>query len=86
MGWFPDLIGLLGVILILIAYYLLQANKYAPSDLGYLKLNIIGSGFMLYSLCFNWNLPAVIIEVMWLVISVWGIYKTIRKKESIAPA
>ena len=27
MAWFPDLVGLVGVILILIAYYLLQAEK-----------------------------------------------------------
>lgn len=82
MAWFPDLVGLVGVILILIAYYLLQAEKYSASDSGYLKLNVIGSALLLFSLCYNWNLSSVIIEIIWLVISVWGIFRSNRQRMS----
>lgn len=84
MSWIPNAVGIIGVILILVAYYLLQANKYSSSDLRYLKLNIVGSAAMLYSLYFNWNLASVVVEVIWLVISVWGVVRSIRQRESAA--
>lgn len=76
----PDLVGICGVTLILLAYYFLQAGKVTPSSLRYLKMNIAGSFFMLYSLSFNWNLSAVIVEVVWLLISVWGVLKSMRQR------
>lgn len=83
MGWIPNAVGIIGVVLILLAYCLLQANKYSSSDLRYLKLNIVGSAAMLYSLYFNWNLASVIVEVIWFIISVWGIFRSIRQRESV---
>lgn len=84
MDWFPNAVGIVGVVLILVAYYLLQINKYSSSDLGYLKLNIVGSISMLYSLYFNWNLASVIVEVTWLIISVWSIFRSIRQRAAVS--
>lgn len=82
MEWLSDVIGIFGVILVLAAHYMLQANKLQASSLKYLKMNVSGSALILYSLCYHWNLPAVIVEVMWLIISLWGMFKTLRRRQS----
>lgn len=79
-GWISDIVGIVGVVLVLVAYYLLQAEKLHASSAAYLKMNVVGSALILYSLCFDWNLPAVLVEVMWLVISLWGMFKSARER------
>ena len=86
MEWsaLSDIVGIIGVILVLIAYYLLQAEKMHAASPYYLKLNIAGAVLILYSLCFDWNLAAVINEVAWLIISVWGMFKSLRGRRASA--
>lgn len=84
MEWLSDVVGIIGVVLVLVAYYLLQANKLNASSVPYLKMNVVGSVLILYSLCFNWNLAAVLVEVMWFVISLWGMFKTLRQRPSMS--
>lgn len=76
----PDGLGLFGVLLILIAYLLLNLDKLDAHSVSYAILNIIGSGLILYSLFFNWNLSAVAMEASWLLISFYGLYKAIKHK------
>lgn len=79
---FPDIVGMVGVIIILVAYLLLQINTLRIEDILYSLINIIGSLMVLYSLFYNWNLSAVVIEVAWTAISLYGIFKTLRKRKS----
>lgn len=74
MAWY-DAVGLLGVAAILVAYALLQAGRYATRDLAYSVLNAVGAALVLVSLWFEFNLPAVVIELFWLAISVYGIWR-----------
>lgn len=76
----PDGLGLIGVLLTLIAYLLLNIEKLLPDHISYALLNITGSGLILYSLFFNWNLAAVAMEVSWLLISFYGLYNAIRHR------
>jgi len=69
-----DLIGLIGVFTILWYYFLLQIGKCAPNSLRFSVANFLGAIFILISLWFNWNLSSVVIEVAWLLISLYGIY------------
>lgn len=73
-------VGIVGVLLILLSYLLLQMHKISLRDFSYSFLNLIGSILILYSLLFHWNLPSVIIEIAWLAISIYGICK--NKKAS----
>ena len=75
-----DIIGILGVGIILFTYFLLQIEKLKSLDLIYSVLNLIGAVFLLYSLFYNWNLPSVIIELFWILISLYGIYKYYKNK------
>ena len=72
---FHDVVGFLGAISILIAYFLLQAKKMSSDGLIYSLLNLVGAVLILFSLANAWNLTAVFIEIIWCGISVLGIFR-----------
>lgn len=79
---FPDLIGLIGVVITLIAYLLLQVSVLKIYDMTYSAINAFGSVLILYSLFFHWNLSCFVIESFWLGISLFGMVKVLLKKKS----
>lgn len=77
-----DIIGNLGVGLIVLSYFLLQTQKIASDQLSYSLLNLFGAIFLLISLCYNFNLASVVIEFFWIAISIYGIFKYFKKTNS----
>lgn len=75
-----DIIGLTGVAIILMTYFLLQLGKLKIEYIRYSVLNALGAFFILLSLIFDWNLASVIIEVSWMLISIFGIYKSLKMR------
>ncbi|HEX7325323.1 MAG TPA: hypothetical protein VF292_08230 [Rhodanobacteraceae bacterium] len=69
----PTVVGLLGMLVTLIAYFLLQARKLNGNGLTYQLLNALGSAAIIVSLVYAFNLPAMILEIAWLAISIYGI-------------
>lgn len=76
----PDLVGYAGVALILAAYALLQVDRISAKSLTYSALNGLGAAGVLVSLWYAPNLPAVVIETAWLLISVFGLYRAVFRK------
>ncbi len=74
-----DILGNVGVVCFLLAYFLLQKEVVAHNQMSYLLLNLAGSLLLIFSLSINWNLPAFILETCWALISIWGIYKSSKK-------
>ncbi len=72
---FPDIVGLIGVVFIILAFLFLQMEKCSPFSVAYLLLNLGGSVCLLYSLFYNWNTASVVIECLWLFISIYGIIR-----------
>lgn len=80
--WF-DLVGFAGVLLIIVAYLLLQVEKLASTSPKYSVLNAVGALLIMVSLVFAFNLSAFIVEAFWFLISLVGISKAlIRRKHS----
>ena len=77
---FLDLVGLIGAVMLMIAYLMLQLNKLSSDGLAYSLLNAIGASMIVVSLLVNFNLSAFIIEVFWILISFVGIYRYFRQK------
>lgn len=75
-----NLLGMIGVLMVLSAYFLLNLNRLSAKHLTYLLLNGIGSSLILISLWFHWNLASVMIEAAWILISLLGIYRSIKNK------
>jgi hypothetical protein len=72
-----DPVGIIGVILILIAYLFLSTGRWVADSLRYQILNFLGAWLILFSLYFHWNLSSVLIEIAWIIISIVGIYRAI---------
>ena len=74
-------IGFFGMIFIVIAYLFLQTNKYSINSLQYQLLNLIGAILLLISLFVHFNLGSFIIEVFWIIITIYGIIINIKRKK-----
>ena len=74
-----DFFGNVGVVIMMIAYLLLQLNR-LNNGLLYSSLNAIGAGLVVMSLLVNFNLSAFLMEAFWVLISFVGIYRHFRLK------
>lgn len=79
MNSVANVVGLLGVVGILSAYVLLQSERLRAEQPMYSLLNALGSGAILFSLIFDFNLSAALVEGMWMVISFYGLYRSLKK-------
>jgi hypothetical protein len=71
----PDIIGLFGAFFVLIVYTSLSLQKLSSDSFIYSLFNLIGGIMILYSLFYAWNFSAVVIEILWIIISMVGILK-----------
>ena len=79
--WY-DVIGNIGVLIILGCYLLLQLNKLASSELSFSVFNGLGALLILISLTYEFNLSAFIIELFWLLISLFGVTTYLLKRRT----
>jgi hypothetical protein len=77
--WIVDAIGMLGTLLVVLAFYLLQLERTDPRGLSYNLINLFGAVFLLLSLCFNFNLASFVIELFWIAASLIGLWKYWRR-------
>ncbi|CAN5416777.1 hypothetical protein BH09PSE1_BH09PSE1_31060 [soil metagenome] len=71
----PDLFGVFGVLLILIAYAGATAGKLDPKQWPALALNLIGALLILWSLSADFNLSAALMEGAWAIVALLGLGK-----------
>lgn len=81
MSWY-DIVGTLGVAIIIITYVLLQIERVRSEQLIYSLLNAVGAALILVSLYFDFNFPSLVVEFFWLLISLFGIGKYLRRRNS----
>jgi hypothetical protein len=79
---FYDFIGSIGVATIILTYILLQTEKIKSESLTYSVLNAIGAGRIVFSLVFDFNFSAFIVESLWVLISLYGIGKFLLKRQN----
>ena len=77
-----QIIGFIGMVFIVYAYLLLQIKKYTITSFSYQLLNLIGAILLLISLCEHFNLGSFIIEVFWIIITLYGMYKNLKGKKN----
>ena len=75
-----DLVGNIGVVILMVTYLLLQLNRIRSDELTYSLLNAVGASFIVVSLLVDFNLSALLMEVFWVLISFVGIYRYFRLK------
>ena len=77
-----DLAGFIGVLLIIVAYLLLQLDRLPSSSPSYSLLNAVGALLIIVSLFFRFNLSAFLVEAFWLVISLFGLTKSLIARKN----
>ena len=78
-AWY-DFVGSIGVGIIIFTYILLQTERLKSETLIYSILNAFGASLIVFSLFFNFNFSAFIVEFFWILISIYGIAKYFLKK------
>ena len=72
-----DLVGFAGSFFIVLAYGYNNAAKRVDPIL-FNGLNLVGALLLVLSLTVNYNLPIIILEVVWMAIALYGIVKAWR--------
>lgn len=75
---YNDLIGTLGVGLILLAYFLNTANLVKKDGRTFYVMNIIGAAFACYASFLIPYWPFVILEGTWTLVSIYGLMRAMR--------
>lgn len=77
-----NLVGIIGVVVIVGTYFLVQIRKMSATQPPYILANGFGAALIMYSLWFDFNLSAFLIEAIWLVISVIGLVRVWRERRA----
>lgn len=83
LAWY-DIVGLLGSVLVVASYFLLQSGRLSGTGLPYQLINIVGSGGILVSLFGGFNLSVALLQCTWIAISLYGIVRGVRSKPRVA--
>lgn len=70
-----EIVGWLGMILILLAYWLVSIRKISPTSTTYQFLNLLGAGFVIVNVAFHGALPSVALNSIWFLIALFGLAK-----------
>jgi hypothetical protein len=71
----PDLIGLVGTVIVVIVYFANVQGKMHANGWPYFLANLVGACLILISLFWAWNLPAARVEIFWGAISIYGLLR-----------
>jgi hypothetical protein len=74
-----DLVGNLGVLLIIASYFWLQLGRISGQSIVYSAINACGAALVLTSLYFEFNFSAALVEFFWLAISLMGVVMNLKK-------
>lgn len=81
--WY-DWVGIAGTLMVLGAFFLLQAGRLNGNGMAYQLLNLFGAAGVLVSLLGTFNVSVFLLEVAWVAISAYGIVRSARTRR-IAP-
>ena len=69
----PDVVGMFGLFILLAGYYLLSKGIFRSDKKLYYLLNCFGSSFLLISLYYTPNIPSIVMQVAFVMISIYGL-------------
>lgn len=82
-----DWAGYVGVVLVLLAFLLLQAHKLHGNGLVFQLMNVLGAIGVMLSLMFgSFNAAAFFMQLAWMVIGVFGMVRSARLRRAAREA
>ena len=79
LAWY-DWTGLAGTLMVLAAFFLLQAGRVSGTGILYQLLNLFGAGGVLLSLLGTFNVSVFLLEFTWVLISGYGIVRSFKSR------
>ncbi len=76
-----NIIGLVGVFFYILAYLLITIKKVSAESLSYIIMNMLGASLVLVSLVKHPNIPSIITQTVWILISFVGIYNAVKSRK-----
>jgi hypothetical protein len=77
-----DIVGLVGVALLIVTYALLQLDKIDPKGFWYSFNNLLVAILVTVSLIYTPNIASIVIEVFWFLISLYGVIMYYKRKKA----
>jgi len=77
---YNDIVGTVGVGLILIAYYLNTEGMIIKNGKSFYVMNIIGAALACYASWLIGYIPFLVLEGAWTLVSIYGLMKTMKIK------
>ncbi len=75
-----DILGTIGVGFIIVMYAMLQLGKISAERPAFSAFNALGAVFILVSLTYEFNLSAALMEGVWLLVSLYGLWKALSSR------
>ena len=75
-----DILGTVGVGFIIVMYAMLQLGKISAERPAFSAFNALGAVFILVSLTYEFNLSAALMEGVWLLVSLYGLWKALSSR------
>ena len=75
-----DVAGVIGSMIVIVAYFATQAGWLGVNDPRFAWANLIGALLIILSLTVAFNLAAFIMEIFWILISVYGLARYYTRK------
>jgi hypothetical protein len=72
-------VGIAGAMCFVASYFGTLQGWLAPDGWQFPAINLLGAGLVLTSLIDAWNLPSVVLECFWGVISIYGLVRALRR-------
>ncbi len=73
-----NFIGTLGALALILAYGMQQFGRWRAEDVIYSLTNALGASLILVSLVAEPNIPSIVMELFWLLISIVGLWRAWR--------
>ena len=76
-----DIIGWIGSILLLAAYYLISQKKWTAETLYYQLFNLIGGFFLLVNTAYYGSYPSSMLNLVWGIVGIFAIRNILKKPQ-----
>jgi len=78
--WIIDVLGWIGSMELVVAYYLVSTKRLGPTTYLYQSLNLTGSIFLLVNTAYYGAFPSSFVNVVWTIIALMALYQITKQK------
>lgn len=75
-----ELIGWIGVIFVLLAYFLVTVKKVASTSKEFHLLNLLGALGIMANSFYHGAIPNTGLNIVWSAIAIWGLWNAVKKE------